>query len=46
VDGGPIVDQATVRIESEDTLVTFAEKIHRAEHELLPSVIARLSESG
>ena len=44
VDGGPIIDQATVRIAPDDTLVTFAEKMHAAEHELLPAVIARLSE--
>lgn len=44
VDGGPIVDQTTVRIEPADTLETFAAKIHAAEHRLLPAVIARLSE--
>jgi phosphoribosylglycinamide formyltransferase-1 len=44
VDGGPIIDQSAVRIEPDDTLETFAEKIHAAEHALLPSVIARLSE--
>ncbi|MBW8781354.1 MAG: phosphoribosylglycinamide formyltransferase [Verrucomicrobia bacterium] len=44
VDGGPIIDQSVVRIEPDDTLETFAEKIHAAEHALLPSVIARLSE--
>src|SRR5215207_10701856 len=44
VDGGPIIDQAPVRIEEEDTLESLAEKVHRAEHALLPSVIARLSE--
>jgi phosphoribosylglycinamide formyltransferase-1 len=45
VDGGPIVDQAVVRIEPEDTLVTFGDKIHAAEHQLLPAVIKRLSET-
>ncbi len=44
VDGGPIIDQAVVRIEAEDTLETFAQKIHVAEHALLPAVIARLSQ--
>jgi phosphoribosylglycinamide formyltransferase-1 len=44
VDGGPIIDQAAVRIEPDDTLVTFGEKIHVAEHALLPAVIAQLSE--
>ncbi len=43
VDGGPIIDQAVVRIEPDDTWVSFAAKIHAAEHQLLPSVIARLS---
>lgn len=45
VDGGPIVDQAVVRIEPDDTLVTFGDKIHAAEHLLLPAVIKRLSET-
>ena len=44
VDGGPIIDQAAVRIEAGDTLESLAEKIHVAEHALLPAVIARLSE--
>lgn len=45
VDGGPIIDQAPVRIETSDTLETLAGKIHAAEHALLPTVIARLSEA-
>jgi phosphoribosylglycinamide formyltransferase 1 len=44
VDGGPIIDQAAVRIEEADTLDSLAEKVHAAEHALLPAVIARLSE--
>ena len=44
VDGGPIIDQAAVRIEEEDTLETLTVKVHAAEHALLPAVIARLSE--
>jgi len=44
VDGGPIIDQAAVRSETTDTLESFAQKIHVAEHALLPAVIARLSE--
>lgn len=43
VDGGPIIDQAAVRIEAADTPESFAQKIHAAEHALLPAVIARLS---
>ena len=44
IDGGPIIDQAAVRIENSDTVETLAEKVHAAEHALLPAVIARLSE--
>ena len=44
VDGGPIIDQAAVRIENDDTLESLAAKVHAAEHALLPAVIARLSE--
>ena len=45
VDGGPILDQAVVRVEAGDTLETLATKVHAAEHALLPAVIARLSEA-
>ena len=43
VDGGPIIDQAAVRIEETDTLETLTAKVHAAEHALLPATIARLS---
>ncbi len=43
VDGGPILDQAAVRIDSSDTLETLTAKVHAAEHALLPAAIARLS---
>jgi phosphoribosylglycinamide formyltransferase-1 len=46
VDGGPIIDQAPVRIEANDTPETVAKKVHAAEHALLPAVIARLSEGA
>jgi phosphoribosylglycinamide formyltransferase-1 len=45
VDGGPILDQAAVRVAPGETLATLAAKIHAAEHALLPTVIARLSEA-
>jgi phosphoribosylglycinamide formyltransferase-1 len=45
VDGGPIIDQAVVKIEANDTLESLTEKVHAAEHALLPAVLARLSES-
>ncbi len=43
VDGGPILDQMAVRVEETDTLETLTVKVHAAEHQLLPAVIARLS---
>ncbi len=46
VDGGPIIDQVAVRIETTDTLESLAQKVHAAEHALLPTVIARLSEQA
>ncbi len=46
VDGGPILDQAAVRIEAMDTLDSLAQKVHAAEHALLPAVIARMSVEG
>lgn len=45
VDGGPILDQAAVRVEPSDTEATLAAKVHAAEYALLPEVIARLSGS-
>jgi phosphoribosylglycinamide formyltransferase-1 len=43
VDAGPILGQSSVPIEAGDTPETLAARVHAAEHELLPSVIARLS---
>ncbi len=46
LDAGPIINQASVEINSEDTLNSLTEKVHRAEHKLLPSVIRKLSEQA
>jgi phosphoribosylglycinamide formyltransferase-1 len=46
VDGGPIIDQTAVRIQPTDTLESVENRIHAAEHALLPAVIARLSLSA
>lgn len=43
VDGGPIIDQAIVRVEEADTREQLEQKVHEAEHRLLPEVVARLS---
>jgi phosphoribosylglycinamide formyltransferase-1 len=44
LDAGPIIDQKTVRVEEGDTLEILEKKIHVIEHQLLPDVIARLSQ--
>ena len=46
VDEGPIIDQAVVRVEADDTLESLETKVHAAEHALLPQVLARLSETA
>lgn len=43
VDGGAHLGQARVPRLPDDTMESFAERIHAAEHRLLPEVIARLS---
>lgn len=43
VDGGPVIGRSEVRIDPADTLESLTEKVHAAEHALLPSVIASLS---
>jgi phosphoribosylglycinamide formyltransferase-1 len=43
VDGGKHLGQTRVLRENSDTLESFSEKIHAAEHALLPKVIAELS---
>jgi len=45
VDSGRILRQTQVAIAPTDTLETLTAKIHAAEHELLPRVIAELSEA-
>lgn len=46
VDAGRIIDQARVSVEAGETLESLTAKVHAAEHQLLPAVIARLSERG
>ena len=46
VDAGKIVEQAQVPVEPGDTLETLTMRVHRAEYQLLPGVIARLSNAG
>ncbi len=43
VDGGRIIDQAAVRREDSDTLESLEEKVHAAEHALLPGVVRGLA---
>jgi len=46
VDGGPIIDQAAVRVEPNDTIDSLTAKVHSAEHRLLPAVIAQMSQGA
>ncbi|MBP6865434.1 MAG: phosphoribosylglycinamide formyltransferase [Candidatus Didemnitutus sp.] len=43
VDAGQIIAQARVPLEPGETLESLAQKVHAAEHQLLPRVIAELS---
>lgn len=44
VDAGPIISQAAVEVEQEDSVDTLAEKIHKEEHRLLVEAIKLYSE--
>ncbi len=43
IDAGMIIDQKAVTIEPNDTIESLSEKVHAAEHQLLPEVIRQLS---
>ena len=43
LDGGPIIEQRTVRIEPGDDAAALHAKIQREEHRLLPQVVQRLA---
>jgi phosphoribosylglycinamide formyltransferase-1 len=45
VDAGPVLGQSRVTIDPGETHESLAAKVHAAEHALLPSVIARMSEA-
>ncbi|MEM9227632.1 MAG: phosphoribosylglycinamide formyltransferase [Verrucomicrobiota bacterium] len=44
IDAGEIIGQATVAIESGESLENLEAKVHAAEHELLPQVIRKLAD--
>jgi phosphoribosylglycinamide formyltransferase-1 len=46
LDGGPILDQAVVRVEPGMTLEELATAVHAAEHRLLPAVLRQIAEGG
>ena len=46
LDGGAVIAQSEVPIAEGETHESLAAKVHAAEHALLPSVIARMSEKG
>lgn len=43
LDAGPIIDQKSVVIDPKDSLPSLTEKVHAAEHVLLPDVVRRIS---
>jgi phosphoribosylglycinamide formyltransferase-1 len=43
VDGGPIIAQAQLNIEPQDTAETLAQRIHKLEHQLLPAVVSAIA---
>jgi phosphoribosylglycinamide formyltransferase-1 len=43
LDTGPIIEQAAVHIDKDDTLAALEAKVHAAEHRILPEVIAALA---
>jgi len=44
VDGGPIIAQAAVPVQDDDTVDTLSQRILAQEHLLLPLVVARIAE--
>ena len=40
LDGGEVIAQKKVEISPEDTLESLEEKVHKAEHQLLPQIVA------
>ena len=44
LDGGPVIAQAVVNVESTDTVETLAARVHQAEHQLYPTVLAWLAD--
>ena len=43
VDDGPVLATATIRFETEDTLESFATRVHAAEHRLLVDTLITLT---
>lgn len=46
LDGGPILDQAMVRVEPGTTLEELETAVHAAEHRLLPAVVRAIAEGA
>jgi len=43
LDGGPIILQARVPVLASDTVETLQQRVHQAEHQIYPAVIARIA---
>lgn len=44
LDGGPVIAQAVVGVEADDTAESLAARVHRAEHQVYPAVLGWLAE--
>lgn len=44
LDGGPVIAQAVVHVNAEDTVEALAARVHAAEHRLYPTVLSWLAE--
>lgn len=44
LDGGPVIAQAVVHVNAEDTVEALADRVHAAEHRLYPTVLSWLAE--
>ena len=45
LDGGPVITQESIPVESSDTAETLQQKVHRIEHEILPRTIGWFAEN-
>lgn len=45
LDGGPVITQVSIPVQSDDTVETLQQRVHRIEHEILPRTIGWFAEN-